>query len=391
MVDLGLPRLGGGEARMQHAGWPIDAYPELPMLDAGTTMTVAEITGPAVITTIHVSRSLDPPRSFERDETLTVAEQRAIGARGIVLEIIFDGASRPSIVAPLADFFADGAGAAGGLFSTLFVEKAPGSYNCRIPMPFAGSAHVALRNDTDLDLLSYVAVEYRPLPAWEPDLGYLHATWARHPFQLDPDTAHQVVSLRGPGKLVGQSWTITTDDPFFDHLAFVMEGNNQYQIDGGRAIDYLGTEDAFGFAWGFQSEFVGLRAGITHLSPSGPARVAMYRFRDSDAIPFDESLTIAVDWTSEFRSELFQRRVAPLVPAREWLPAPRSLGRGWIDYAVTTYWYAAEPGHDHEPLPPLQDRVREVSHPNPAGNAAGSGGAMLVDPADGGTPVDRPE
>ena len=367
--------------RMQHAGWPIDAYPELPMLDAGTTMTVAEISGPAVITTIHVSRSLDPPRSFERDEVLSDDEHRAIGARGVVIEITFDGADRPSVRVPLADFFADGAAAAGGLFSTLFVEKAPGSYNSRIPMPFARSARVSLHNDTDFDLFSYAAVEYQPIDRWESDLGYFQATWSRRSFQLDADTTHDVVALLGPGKLVGQAWTVTTDDPFFDQLAFVMEGNNQYHVDGERSIDYLGTEDAFGFAWGFQSQFTGLRAGITHLTHSDPACVAMYRFRDVDPIPFEESLRLTIDWTTEFRSELFQQRVMPLVPERQWLPAPRSEGRGWIDYAVTTYWYSAAPGHDHAPMPPLADRTAVVMRPNLRGGAFDSGdGTMLVDP-----------
>lgn len=372
--DLRLAALGGPRLQMQHAGWAIDAYPELPMLDAGAEMTVAEIEGPAAITTLHVSRLLDPPRPFQLDPARTIDEQRAIGARGIVLEITFDGAATPSIAVPLADFFADGACGAGEPFTSLFVEKSSGSYNCRLPMPFASSARVVLRNDTELDFFSYATVEYVPLASWRPELGYLHATWRRQAFQLDADTTHRIVSLHGPGKAIGQAWTISTDDPFFAGLAFVMEGNNHYEIDGALAMDVLGTEDAFGFSWGFQHPFAGLRAGITHVSERDPTQVAMYRFRDADAITFDESFAVTIDWTTEFRSELFEQRVVPLVPDRVWLPPDRSEGRGWIDYATTTYWYAAAPGHEHEPLPPLPERTRQVLRPNPT-SGGGDGSA----------------
>lgn len=362
--NLAVARLDVPRTRFDHAGWPIDAYPELPMLDAHTTMVVADIEGPGVITNIHVSRFLDPPKSFERDDNLTVDQQRAIGARGVVIEITFDDSDRPSVCVPLADFFADGACGSAALFSSLLVEKAPGSYNARIPMPFAGSARVALRNDTDLDLLGYVAVESRRI-TWEPTLGYLHATWQRDAFPLDTNTSFPMLSLTGPGKLIGQAWTVATDEPFFDGFAFVMEGNNQFDIDGTRSIDYLGTEDAFGFAWGFQGTFTGPHSGITSVSHGEPSIVAMYRFRSHDPIAFDKSLDLTVDWTHEFNSELFHRRVAPLVPTRTWLPPDRSEGGGWIDYARTTYWYAASPGHDHTPMSSLNDRVAPVLHPNP--------------------------
>jgi hypothetical protein len=109
----------------------------------------------------------------------------------------------------------------------------------------------------------------------------------------------------------------------------------------------------------------------------------LYRFRDVDPIPFQQSLQLTIDWTAEFRSELFQQRVVALVPARQWLPAPRSAGKGWVDYAVTTYWYAATPGHDHEPMPPLAERAAVVMRPNPEGSVEGSAGAVLVDPGPG--------
>jgi Protein of unknown function (DUF2961). len=51
-----------------------------------------------------------------------------------------------------------------------------------LPMPFKSRARVFLRNDTDRDCLNYSYVEWEPLPRWEDDLGYFHATYRRHVF-----------------------------------------------------------------------------------------------------------------------------------------------------------------------------------------------------------------
>jgi hypothetical protein len=141
-----------------------------------------------------------------------------------------------------------------------------------------------------------------------------------------------------------------------------MEGNNEVRIDGATepTLDYLGTEDAFGFSWGFREAFIGARNGIPFVQHRDPALLSVYRFRDNDAIRFEESYDLRIDWTNEFRSALFQQRIAPLNRGRDWLPPDRAEGGGWIDYATTFYWYADEVDHEARPLPALQERVAEV-------------------------------
>ena len=39
-----------------HSGWPLDADPTLPQLKAGSELTVADLSGPAVITLFHVTQ-----------------------------------------------------------------------------------------------------------------------------------------------------------------------------------------------------------------------------------------------------------------------------------------------------------------------------------------------
>jgi hypothetical protein len=363
---LDLSRARRNHVGMGHAGWAYDAYPELGTLDAGTTMTVLDVEGPGVVTRIHVTRHL-VDQLTRRSNPLPAEELRALGARGVVLEILYDNAAEPAVQVPLADFFADGCGARGMLFTTPFVEKAPGSYNCSIPMPFREHIRVRLRNDTGLDLLNYTVVEFVKLDQWDEGLLHLHAAWSRSAFQLDPETDEQLVRLEGPGHLVGQSWSIATDDPFFRSFAYLMEGNNEFRIDGEEepSLNYLGTEDAFGFAFGFQEPFAGTYSGIPFVQERDPALLSVYRFRAADAIPFRQSLDLRVNWRNEFRSPLFEERIVPLNKGRDWLPPDRSEGGGWVDYATTFYWYA-EAIEDGTPrLPELTDRVAPVLRPNP--------------------------
>jgi hypothetical protein len=164
-----------------NGGWCYDAYPELSPLDAGARICVADIQGPTVITHIHSTAHLKelPDESAEGMAHLL--------ARGVVLEIEFDDSPQLSVRVPLGDFFADGNGLA-SFFTSMFIERAPNSYNCFIPMPFARRARVWLRNETEHDLSNYSFVEFTRLPAWDPGFGYFHASWRRFAFPLHAAT-----------------------------------------------------------------------------------------------------------------------------------------------------------------------------------------------------------
>jgi len=348
-----LARLGWGrDFGSCNGGWAYDAYPELETLDSGRCITIAEIEGPAAITSLHSTRH------FLGENGLTEGENRALAARGVILEIYYDGIPEPAVRVPLADFFADGCGGRAEHFSTPFVEKAPESYNCFVPMPFEGSARVTLKNDTPHDLMNYSYVEFERLPSWEGELGYLHATWDREAFQLHGGTDRRFFHVDGRGHLLGRSWSICTDEPLFGDFHFVMEGNNEFRLDGEEEMraDYLGTEDSFGFSWGFRRPFAEVYSGMNFVQNGTPSMLSIYRFRGANVIRFSESLDLRIDWSNEFRSNRdFQRDLGRLHEA----------GRGWVDYATTFYWYQEEPGFRHGPLPELTDRVKNILHPNP--------------------------
>ncbi|MEJ5253454.1 MAG: DUF2961 domain-containing protein [Chthonomonadetes bacterium] len=346
----------GVRSGMGNGGWCYDAYPDLQPLKAGATIPILEIEGCGVITCIHTTQHL--VIATPQTAHLSEAERRALSARGVVLLAYFDGSSEPSVCVPLGDFFADGCGGKAGHFTSLWVEKAPESYNAHLPMPFRRSARVLLRNDTPYDMANYSFVEYQLLPELPQDIGYLHATWRRFAFQLSRDSDELFFRVQAQGHLVGRAWSVCTDEPLYREFHFVMEGNNSVYVDGESQprYDYLGSEDSFGFSWGFQRTFAGLYAGINYVRHLDPAQLSIYRFHPVNPIRFEREMQWRVNWKHEFRdAQDFHRQV------RE----RRDAGGCWVDYAVTTYWYQREPGYVHEPLPPLEERLREVLKPNP--------------------------
>jgi len=332
--------------------WKYDAYPNLQSLDAHKTVTVADLKGPAQINTVHIGQVYMQP--FQKGLVYDTA-------RAIVLRIFYDGAKEPAVAVPLGDFFADGSGKAAE-FTTQFVEKGPGSYTCYIPMPFQKSALVTMENETDRDLYTYSVLEWQSLSQWEDDLGYFHASWQRHSFQLTPETTQTYYHLRGPGHLIGEYWLLQTDEPAFHGMAFVMEGNNEYRVDGERepAINYLGSECAFNFCWGWQRVFNGYKIGLNLKNDKpGESVVSTFRFRDRDVIRFRDSLDFTINWTQEFK------RIPQLQDFLATVRKRNALGGGWVDYAETTYWYSLRPEGTGVPLPPVAERLKPLLHPNP--------------------------
>ena len=198
---------------MSNGGWANDAYPELETLDAHSKNTVADLTGPGVITCIHSTQHFLPFASDPDSPDIRDCK-KALEGRGILLEIYYNGVPVPAVRVPLADFFGDGCGGKAVHFGNRFIEKAPESYNCFIPMPFEKSAKVVLINETDYDFENYRFVEYTQLPEGDNNLGYFHATWERTAFQLNTQTKLPALFISGNGHLLGRSYSICTDEPF---------------------------------------------------------------------------------------------------------------------------------------------------------------------------------
>jgi hypothetical protein len=331
-----------------NGGWNLDRYPELEPLRAGARITLADLPGPGIIRHIHTTRH-HPADVF---------------ARGIVLEIWFDDAASPAVMSPLADFFGDGCNGRSMDFSAEHIECAPWSYNCYFVMPFKKRARVFLRNDTDKDATNYSYVEWEKIPRWDDTYGYFHAAFRRTTFRLLKDTSETFFETAGAGHLLGRQFSVITDDPAFKGYYYVMEGNNEVDIDGReRALDYLGSEDSFTFSWGFRKTFAGRLAGmpLVELGEDGqPSSLSIYRFHSHMPIRFRESLKWRINWSQE---KHMHRHKEFLEGGRYKASSDR--GGCWVDYATVFYWYQDAPGgFRHAPLDPPEKRRTVMLHPN---------------------------
>ncbi|HNS19792.1 MAG TPA: DUF2961 domain-containing protein [Sedimentisphaerales bacterium] len=321
----------------RNGGWEADRYRDMETLGAHKSIVIADLKGPGVIRHIHTTRHY----------------KRPISTRGVVLRIYFDDAEQPAVQCPLGDFFGDGCNGKSMNFSTPLIECAPGSYNVYIPMPFKTAAKIVLCNETDIKLDNYSYVEWEPLSQWNPDLGYFHATYERRAFQLANDADVTFFHVEGAGHLLGRQFTVATDEPLFKNFHFVMEGNNEVDIDGQeRRLDYLGSEDSFTFSWGFQNTFAGLRAGMPLVTTGDLNLLSIYRFHDHMPIRFARELTWSINWTHEF-----WKNPEWLEPIRQ----RRQEGGCWVDYATVFYWYQDSPaGFEHRPIEPLDQRTKDL-------------------------------
>jgi hypothetical protein len=168
---------------------------------------------------------------------------------------------------------------------------------------------------------------------------------------------------RGPGHLLGRQFSVTTDEPLFRGFSYVMEGNNEVEVDGReRALDYLGTEDSFTFSWGFRKTYAGRYAGMPLVEPGEggrPASLSIFRFHDHMPIRFRRSLSWRINWGQERHmhgSKDFQEGIGRASSDPE---------RCWVDYASVFYWYQGEPGgFSHAPLDPPAERRAPMKHAN---------------------------
>lgn len=342
-----------------NAGWADDRYPDLPSLDAHKTMPVADLKGPGIIRHIHFTRH----------------QPKELAARGVVLEIWFDDAKEPAVHCPLADFFGDGCNGQAMDFTTPLIECAPWSYNCYFPMPFKSRARVLLRNDTDKNFDNYSYVEWEPLSKWDSSLGYFHATYQRKSFQLTKTSDETFFEIEGAGHLLGRQYSVVTEEPEFREFIYVMEGNNEVDIDGQlRELDYLGTEDSFTFSWGFQRTFAGSRAGITLVQSNSPSMLSIYRFHDYMPIRFSKSLRWRINWSCERLYSVGWDKPSSEKSAPNGSRWAAALAKGgcWVDFATVHYWFQTVPGgYRHQPLPAVAERAKLIPHPAPKADARG--------------------
>jgi Protein of unknown function (DUF2961) len=256
-------------------GWKVSPAIVAP---AGTSVVLGDVEGPGAIQQIWLTTSGDP--------------------RLLLLRVHWDGQEQPSVLCPVADFFASGWGTFAQISSLAVCVNPVRGFNCYWRMPFRRSCRITVENLSDRDAVVYYQVNYELAPV-PPDAGYFHAQFRRSPRIPYGEVCTLLDGVSGRGHYVGThlAWDARTP-------AWWGEGELKFFLDGEAAptICGTGTEDYFGGAWCFRRDggeyltFTGPYTGmpLAVRRADGGGRFSLYRWHVADPIRFTVALRVTV-------------------------------------------------------------------------------------------------
>jgi hypothetical protein len=231
--------------------------------------------------------------------------------RKCVLEISFDGNQRPSVRAPLGDFFATAPGLNPYASLPLGVGK-DGTMYCRWVMPFQTSATLRLLNTGDSRVTvggSYILADYD----WSDRSLYFHAAWrGEYPIATNPRQDWTFVEIAGQGRFVGDMLHVTNPVQLWWG-----EGDEKIYVDNETFPSHFGTgtEDYYGYAWCSNVPFTHAYHNQPRCDgPGNYGQTCVSRFHILDSIPFAEAFKFDMEVWHSWECE--------------------------IALAATSYWYA---------------------------------------------------
>ncbi len=324
----GLSKITPGTVRAENGLWI-----EVPLerqFKSRKAVTVAEMTGPGVITMIHFAL---PHMSLDKEKYRM--------NRDTLIQMYWDGEAEPSVNVPFVDFFCDPM-AEREQFETALVNKRRG-WNAYFPMPFRKSARIVLVYEGPEGpgqtlwrmMPCYSYVMWRETKGVEPDEGYFHAQWRQQPV-LTGKADYVALEAAGTGKFIG--WNVTVRRP--GKPSYPVDMNEAFYVDGEEQprVEFQGIEDSFGFSWGFpETENLFAMTGYWPFLRTG---AAAYRWFINDSISFEKSLKVAIGY-GEHEDPSFREQFSKIGTE--------------LQFSSTCYWYQTEP---HAPFPPMVDVVR---------------------------------
>ncbi len=329
------------------------------VIRSGETVTLANIEGPGTIRRIWCTVRGVP-------ESL----------RGLVIRMYWDGQDRPSVEAPLQDFFGTPFARQVRFESSLFSNPEGRSFNCFIPMPFKRQARVVIENQSPVDAGEFFYDIDCTIGDQLPDnLAYFHARFSREN-PTTPKKDFEVLPLiGGRGRYLGCNVGIRSTGVYGEPFWFG-EGELKIFLDGDKEFPTLvgtGTEDLVGSAWGL-GRFDHLYQGCL-LSEKDHGVWGFYRYHIPDPVYFHSSIRVVLQqmaggMTGQL-SRLDPANYPELVSTHKVFdpgsaPAEPAPGR-WEnfeapqDVCATAYWYQLLPSPDLGPIPPFADRMKDLA------------------------------
>ncbi len=318
-----LKRFDAQRASSSDADWKhgnADARPIAP----GATLTLAELTGPGVITHIWC----------------TIAHGDPHYSNQLTLRMFWDGETHPSVEAPIGDFFGIGHGVDQPYSSLPVCITSDGrARNCYWPMPFGQSARITVTNESDLPCGAfYYYIDWQKHDELSPDTAYFHAMY-RQEFPCVMGRNYLLADIVGRGHYVG-----TVQSVYHMSDGWYGEGDDFFFIDGAAEpqLRGTGTEDYFCDAWGFRQQATPFYGTPLWEGYNAGDRSSAYRWHIPDPVTFHTSL----------RAEIEHKGSQSL---------PDGTVDGFIErddlMSSVAFWYQVEPHKPWPALPPGKDRV----------------------------------
>ncbi|NQU38467.1 MAG: DUF2961 domain-containing protein [Lentisphaerae bacterium] len=219
--------------------------------------------------------------------------------RNIRIKAWWDGSKTPSMDTPLGDFFCNPFYTRE--FSALALARLDDTFVCRFPMPFKKNARITLENHSTVPVQFQVGTDVLERPKQQAT-RYFHANWAASSTSGQPLT---MLNATGAGHYIGCFLTAIGQDGSWT----ILEGDEYVLPDEGRQPGQYGTglEDYFNGAYYYTSLFDLPYHGLIE---KGAMRTDQYRFHGLDAVDFEDSLTIGIEFGDRNHAQGYMSSVA---------------------------------------------------------------------------------
>ncbi len=303
-------------------------------IPAGGVQTVFEAEGPGVITHIW----------------FTISARSGDHLKELVLRGYWDGNSKPSVEAPIGDFFGLNLNSY-VIFESAYLACSPGaSLNCYFAMPYRTSAKFTVTNEGRAEVGSFYSnIDYQALPRLADDALYFHAQYRQAApceavtgdaarLNLDGKRNYVFFETRGRGHLMGVTLGVLQNANGWwgegDDMIFVDDESKPL-------INGTGSEDYFLGSWDFGGRDGAKPFGyaqygaplIVNAERTG-GRYCCYRWHGDNPVTFERYLKHTIEHG-------------------------HANNRGDNFFSVG-YWYQSTPYTDFPSLPPVASRIPQV-------------------------------
>jgi hypothetical protein len=327
----------------------------------GERVVLADVPGPGVVRRIWLTVP-------GRVETL----------RGWVVRMYWDGQDRPSVEAPLQDFFGLPFARQAAFESALFSNPEGRSFNCFVPMPFRKRALLTITNESPSEAVLFYDVDVTVGDALPDEVGYFHARYRRENPTTPKADFEVLPRVQARGRYLGANVGIRTPD--HRRPLWFGEGELKIYLDDDREWPTLvgtGTEDLVGSAWGL-GRFDHLYQGAP-LTEEKDGVWGFYRYHVPDPVYFAKAVRVALQQiaggsVAQIRA-LPRERWPELVRNHRRFEPPATTGPSdestWEnfespqDVCATAYWYQTLPSPRWPALETYADRVKDLGVPPP--------------------------